>query len=157
MSVRASNQLAFDDPGNRKLSLQSSRDLAGRRPDQAERMATHDIAPVFEGAPDESRISLREHGTTTELVARGEWDLAEQPGVREAIQAALQRSPACVVLDLSQLSFIDSSGIHVVLELHGRCVKQNIHLVIIPAPRAVLRPFEICGLIERLPFLRTPG
>ena len=86
-------------------------------------------------------------------MSRGEWDLAQEPATRKAIQTALERRPECVVLDLSQLSFIDSTGIHAVVELHTRAAQQNIHLVIIPGPRGVQRPFEICGLTDRLPFL----
>ena len=56
------------------------------------------------------------------------------------------------MLDLSQLSFIDSSGVHVLINAHNRCAAQATHLVIIPGPRAVQRVFEICNLIERLPF-----
>jgi anti-anti-sigma factor len=65
----------------------------------------------------------------------------------------LVRSPECVVLDLSQLTFIDSSAIHVILELQKRCAQQNVRLVIAPGPRAVQRPFEVLGLTRALPFL----
>lgn len=57
-----------------------------------------------------------------------------------------------MVLDLSRLSFIDSSGLHVTIELQRRAIRQNIRLVIIPGPRAVQRLFEICQLTETLPF-----
>jgi anti-anti-sigma factor len=109
------------------------------------------------GTHDTLTIAVWETGTTTELIVSGEWDLAARPTARKAVQAALACAPECVVLNLSQCSFIDSSGLHTVLELHNRCVQQNIHLVIIPGPRAVQRPFEICGLTERLPFLGTPA
>jgi anti-anti-sigma factor len=65
----------------------------------------------------------------------------------------LARSPECVVLDLSQLTFIDSSAIHVILGLQKRCAQQNVRLVIAPGPRAVQRPFEVLGLTRALPFL----
>ncbi len=110
---------------------------------------------MFDGATDALRIAVREYGLTIELVVCGEWDLPQQPTARKAIQVALKGGAERVVLDLSQLSFIDSSGIHNVLELYRRCVQQNIHLVIIPGPRAVQRPFEICGLTEGLPFVPT--
>src|SRR5438445_11398023 len=90
-------------------------------------------------APDTLSIDVRENGTTTELVVCGEWDMAQQPSARTVIGAALERCPECVVLDLSQLGFIDSTGIHAVLELHSRCMHQNIQLVIIPGSRAVQR------------------
>jgi ABC-type transporter Mla MlaB component len=40
----------------------------------------------------------------------------------------------CEVLDLSRLSFIDSSGLHITIELHKHSTRQNIRLVIIPDP-----------------------
>jgi anti-sigma B factor antagonist len=118
-------------------------------------MGTVEIVQMFGGAPNPLRIAVREKGLTTELIVRGEWDLAQQPTVRSAIQTALQSHPECVLLDLSQLSFIDSSGIHNVLELQSRCVTQNAHLAIIPGSRAVQRPFEICRVAERLPFVES--
>lgn len=97
--------------------------------------------------------SLIRHGTTTTIGLIGEWDLAQQWIVREAIHKALDDRPENVVLDLSRLSFIDSSGLHVTIELQKRAIQQNIRLVVIPGPRAVQHLFEICQLIETLPFV----
>lgn len=101
-------------------------------------------------------IVVSQQGTTTTIVIQGEWDLAAQPAAQNAIRAALARDPECVVLDLSQLTFIDSTGLHDVIDMHNGCAQQNVRLVIIPGPRAVQRPFEICQLTDRLPFL-TPA
>ena len=109
-------------------------------------------ANVPEELPFDFRISASEQGTTSTIELEGEWDLAQQAASTDAIDHALDRRPACLVLDLSQLSFIDSSGVHVLINAHKRCAAQATHLVIIPGPRAVQRVFEICGLIERLPF-----
>jgi anti-anti-sigma factor len=98
-------------------------------------------------------IVVRHQGTTTTIAVRGEWDLAEQHGARQAIQSALAGAPECLVLDLSQLTFIDSTGIHVALELAKRSIQQNVRLVIVPGPPAVQRPFEILQLTDALPFL----
>jgi hypothetical protein len=51
-----------------------------------------------------------------------------------------------VVLDLSRLTFIDSSAIHIILELQKRCARQQVRLVIAPGSRAVQRPFEVLEL-----------
>ncbi len=58
-----------------------------------------------------------------------------------------------MVLDLSQLTFIDTSAIHVILGLQKRCAQQNVRLMIAPGPRAVQRPFDLLGLTRALPFL----
>jgi len=57
------------------------------------------------------------------------------------------------VLDLSALSFIDSTGIHGVIELHRRSLAQNVRLLIVPGVPTVQRPFELLGLTATLPFL----
>ncbi len=98
-------------------------------------------------------IAVTEQGSTTTIALKGEWDLAAVPTTRQAIRQALDRHPESVVLDLHRLSFIDSSGLHITLELHKRAARQNTRLVIVPGPRAVQRPFEICKLTQELPFL----
>ncbi|HWC86300.1 MAG TPA: STAS domain-containing protein [Solirubrobacteraceae bacterium] len=95
---------------------------------------------------------VREQGTTSTLEFAGEWGLAEREATSGAVEQALARKPECVVLDLSQLSFIDSSGIHVVVIAAKRCAQQEVRMVIIPGPQHVHRVFEICQLTTQLPF-----
>ncbi|MGZ4165208.1 MAG: STAS domain-containing protein [Solirubrobacteraceae bacterium] len=107
---------------------------------------------VPEEPPFGYRIDVTEEGATSTIALEGECDLAQQAATTHAISQVLGRRPACLVLDLSQLSFIDSCGIHALIDARNRCAAQGTHLVIIPGPRAVQRVFEICGLIEILPF-----
>jgi anti-anti-sigma factor len=103
-------------------------------------------------------ITVSAQETATTIALRGEWDLAQALRMRGATSDVLQRSPKCVVLDLTRLSFIDSTGVRGVIELHNRSEQQNVHLVIVPGPRAVQRVFELLGLTELLPFLPSgPG
>lgn len=111
------------------------------------------IQQARDAAQDTLTITICETGTTTEMVARGEWDLAEEKAARNAIRNILERRPQCIVLALNQLSFIDSSGIHNVLELHRHSAEHDIHLVIIRAPEAVQRTCELCRLTALLPFV----
>jgi anti-anti-sigma factor len=96
---------------------------------------------------------VTEQGTTTTIAVDGEWDLTELQASRAAIGAVFEGRPECIVLDLSRLSFIDSTGLHVVVELHKRCAHQSVRLAIVRGPRAVQRIFEICKLTELLPFI----
>jgi anti-anti-sigma factor len=98
------------------------------------------------------RITVSEHGAQTTLALDGEWDLGEEEITRHAIRAALARQPARLVLDLSRLTFIDSSGIHILVGLFRRTGHRGIELAIVPGPPAVQRVFEICELTARLPF-----
>jgi anti-anti-sigma factor len=98
------------------------------------------------------RIVTREHGATTTIAFQGEWDLAQRQRSREAVHLALRRRPECLVFDLGELEFIDSSGLNVLVDAHRRCTAIDTRLVIIPGPRAVQRAFELCGLKEILTF-----
>jgi len=102
--------------------------------------------------PHGLRIAVSEQGTTTTIELAGDWDLTDHDAASAAVVRALERGPECVVLDLSGVSFIDSSGIHVVVGATKRCAEQNVHMVIIPGPPQVHRVFEICQLTTVLPF-----
>jgi anti-anti-sigma factor len=102
-------------------------------------------------------IVVSEQGTTSTLEFVGDWGLGERDLAQAAVEEALQREPQCLVLDLSRVGFIDSSGIHVVVAAAKRCADQAIHVVIIPGPPQVQRVFEICQLTTRLPFASQPS
>ena len=97
-------------------------------------------------------ILVSQHDAITTIALEGEWDLGQQEKMRDAVHSVLARQPDRVVLDLSRLTFIDSTGIHGVIELAHHTVRLNIDLVVIPGPRAVQRVFELCQLSEVLTF-----
>lgn len=99
------------------------------------------------------RIALSQQGSNVTITLDGEWDLAAQGAVRRAVRHALSLQPARVVLDLSGLTFIDSSGVHAVIALATRAARLKIELSIIPGPAAIQRIFDLCGLTARLPFI----
>lgn len=108
------------------------------------------------GAPTDQeglKIIVRQHGTTTAIQLHGEWDLAGLPSICRAISKVMESAPECVVLDLSQLEFIDSSGLHATTELTEHAAAQNTRLLIVPGSAPVQRLFEITGLLDRLPFV----
>ncbi len=116
-------------------------------------MAVIATKQMSEVPADGLKIAVSEDGARTTITLTGEWDLASQTAMREVIRTALQRHPERVVLDLTALTFIDSSGLKVAVELHKCAAQQNTRLVIVPGCRAVQRLFEICQLTEVLPFV----
>lgn len=81
----------------------------------------------------------------------GEFDLVGRWDFALAVATVLAQAPAEVVLDLSGLRFIDSTGrgaiLHFVRELGPGRVR------IIPGAEAVQRVFELTGLTSLLPFV----
>ena len=58
------------------------------------------------------RIGVSALGTTSTIGPEGEWDLAGKPAAAEAVATTLKQNPEHLVLDLSRLTFMDSSGVH---------------------------------------------
>src|SRR5690348_6174264 len=91
------------------------------------------------------------------LVLRGELDLSAVPRLEAAITAACEGSERGLVLDLSQLTFIDSSGIRAIMQANEHCRKIGRRLGIAPGPRNIQVVFELTGVLDQLPFERGGG
>lgn len=65
------------------------------------------------------------------------------------------RHHAEVVLDLREVSFIDSSGIALLVGLDGDAHRDGFAVSIL-AGEAVLRVIDLCGLRDRLPLRDAP-
>jgi anti-anti-sigma factor len=78
----------------------------------------------------------------------GEMDLSNLGVVRSRLEDAVKDRPVRLVLDLSKLEFIDSSGIALLLETSNRAV----HIEVRPS-YAVRRLIELMGLHDALPIV----
>jgi anti-anti-sigma factor len=84
------------------------------------------------------------------LALRGEFDLA---GATEARKRLLVLEPALggrLVLDLSELTFLDSSGIRLILQARERALRHGADFVLVPGPEQVMRVLELVGLHGQL-------
>ena len=81
----------------------------------------------------------------------GELDLLTAPELDAALKA-LQEERADIELDLSGLEFIDSTGVHLVLQIYQASRREGWDLVLSGASEEVRRAFELVGLLDRLPF-----
>lgn len=57
------------------------------------------------------------------------------------------------MVDLSQATFIDSTGLRTIVGADRRAHACGVRLVIVPAPPLVHRVFELCGFDRTLPFV----
>ena len=94
---------------------------------------------------------------------RGEFEMATtfkvEPRMERAIELPGLRR---LTLDLSDVTFLDSTGLGVVLRLASELQQRRIELQIVPGPPEVQRVFETAGVTDALPFSRpstdtTPG
>jgi anti-sigma B factor antagonist len=83
----------------------------------------------------------------------GEIDLATAGRVRRKIDECVANSCEPVVLDLRGVSFMDSSGVHLVLDADAAARAASWELLVIEGPWQVQRVFELTGLRDRLTFV----
>ena len=83
--------------------------------------------------------------------ARGELDVATVETLRATLGAIV--STGRLVLDLRGLSFIDSTGLHLLVALHQRAQRDGFQLTLVAPAAPVDRAIRLCGLDEALPFV----
>jgi anti-anti-sigma factor len=86
----------------------------------------------------------------------GEVDIAVAPALSTALSTAAHDAEQ-VIVDLSGVTFIDSTGLHVILTAQDEIHQSKGRLVLIPGPSQVQRLFEITGVASRLEFATDPG
>jgi len=82
----------------------------------------------------------------------GELDIAAVESLTEELDALWQAGFTRVVLDLSGLTFIDSSGLHLVVTQTAAARSAGHSLTLVPGPDSVQRVFALCGVLGQLSF-----
>jgi anti-sigma B factor antagonist len=105
-------------------------------------------------------FQIKERGDRENLLVAivGELDLATIPTLRSFVEDRLATPPETLVLDLSELSFMDSSGLRMLIELDQRSRAEGWGFSLIASlhhsANTVLR---MTGAAEALPFIEAPG
>lgn len=86
---------------------------------------------------------------------RGELDLASAPEFRNALDEALGRA-LLVIIDLRALTFIDSAGLHAIIDADARARGSGHRLVLIRGSGQVDRLFKLVALTDRLRIVDLP-
>ncbi len=86
------------------------------------------------------------------IALNGEADLLGAPRIEAALADAVTGQAPRIVVDLRNLTFIDSSGLRALMGGHEQCLARGHELRIIPGPANVRRLFELSGMNEVLPF-----
>jgi anti-anti-sigma factor len=94
---------------------------------------------------------------TARLTVSGELDLATVPRLRAEAEAVLEQSAQRLVLDLSRLTFVDSSGLSLFINLNERAAHEGWSLSLTRPPGNTFSVFSITGADANLPFIDDPG
>ena len=95
-------------------------------------------------------VSTEDRDGLVHLALVGELDLSTVAKVQEELRRIEAGSPATLVVDLSKLSFLDSTGLRCIVTADERARQEGRRIVIVRGPDAVQRVFAITRLDDRL-------
>jgi anti-sigma B factor antagonist len=96
------------------------------------------------------QIQTEDRNGPVHITLRGELDLSTVGKVQDELLRVEASSPALVVLDLSKLTFLDSTGLRCLVTADERARDEGRRVVIVRGPEPVQRVFSITRLEERL-------
>jgi anti-anti-sigma factor len=113
----------------------------------------HDIESAHDGP-----FGLRAFtsGTICRVRLQGEFDLAAVSLVEDALERAYEGDVRVLDIDLAPLTFLDSSGLRVILGARDRAARHGVELRLRRGGETVQRVFAITGLDAELPFVDEP-
>jgi anti-anti-sigma factor len=97
-------------------------------------------------------IQCERDGDRVVIALAGELDMHSSGRVADELHSAEATDADRIVLDLSRLEFMDSSGLRVIVHADARSRCNGDRLELIRGPAAVQRVFELTALLDRLPF-----
>jgi anti-sigma B factor antagonist len=95
-------------------------------------------------------VKTEERDGLVHVALVGELDLSTVAKVQEALRKVEAGSPPTMVVDLSKLTFLDSTGLRCIVTADERARDEGRRVVIVRGPDAVHRVFTITRLAERL-------
>jgi anti-sigma B factor antagonist len=103
------------------------------------------------------RLKARNGAGDMVLSVEGEIDFATAPELEAALEDALDPGRTRLIVDLRRVTFMDSTGLVLLLRHNRTAAAAGQRLIVIKGPPHVQRVFEITGLSERLTMLDEPS
>jgi anti-sigma B factor antagonist len=100
-------------------------------------------------------VDVAHLGDTDVVSPIGDIDIATAPTVREAMLAI--GGGHRLVLDLRGVSFMDTSGLQLLVEGRRRALAEGGEFAIVDGPAPVQRVIEVAGLAPKIEHVRPPA
>jgi len=102
------------------------------------------------------QVETRNGAVDVLLSVRGEVDLSTAPELEGALQRARPPERGSLIVDLRAVTFLDSSGLALLLRHDGKVRVSGRRLIVVKGPPFVQRAFELTGVSERLTMVDEP-
>lgn len=99
------------------------------------------------------QIEERSVQGATVVAVTGEIDVATAPQLQECLHALIAEGRPALVVDLLNVSFLDSTALGVLVGALKRCREQGGDLQLVVADARIMKIFEITGLTTVFPIV----
>lgn len=112
---------------------------------------------VFENRPPTTlRVGVRGDGDERFVSLQGEMDFTAAGELHDALDVAMRGHPSVLVVDLTRLTFMDSTGIHWLLAARQQCNEEACRLVLVGGAPHIQRVLEISGVLGSFEIVADP-
>ena len=95
-------------------------------------------------------VEVAHEGATTTVAVRGEIDLLTTVRLNRELETVAEAAPEWLRIDLSQVSYMDTTGVAVLLKARRRALEAGCRFTVKAASPTIQRLLEITGLAALL-------
>jgi anti-sigma B factor antagonist len=103
-------------------------------------------------APESFAVHVHTESSHVRVAPVGELDIATAEQLAQHLREIRADGADRILLDLRELTFLDSSGLRTIIALDAEARRDGLELGLVQGPPAVERVFAITGLLGHLPF-----
>src|SRR3954451_6395122 len=107
--------------------------------------------------PSPFAVTISERGTAVQVALEGELDIGTAPRLEDDLRRVEADGPELLVIDLSGLEFMDSTGLRLLINADMRARDAGRRLVLGRANEMVQRVLRLTRLDERLEIVDDPS
>jgi anti-sigma B factor antagonist len=110
-----------------------------------------DLVPATTGVVS---VAVEHHGAAVVMGVSGEVDVVTAPHLQEAIALALANRPAVLIVDLTDVAFLASAGMAVLVS-SGLQAGEHTRFRVVAAGPVTFRPMELIGVTREIALYPT--
>ena len=84
------------------------------------------------------------------VLVEGELDIATAPRLISVLNRAVQQALQSLVVDLSEVDFMDSTGLALLINAHRRLTRRRKGFAVVCPPGPLWRVFEVTAMVDTL-------
>lgn len=109
------------------------------------------------GAPEQLHIDVRQESDGVVISLTGELDLAHAAMLQGAVEGEQAAAAKTLVLDLQELTFLDSTGLRAILSARELCWRRGQEFAVTQGSPQVQRLLSVTGVGEHLRTVASAG